>query len=93
MKFLRKIYPAMFFMALLQLHAQNSVENDTIKIESKCNMKQFIIPAVLITYGTISLNSSNLHKVDAQIKEDVQKKKHIDLMIICCLYQQLRYTH
>ncbi len=34
-------------------------------------MKQFIIPAVLITYGTISLNSSNLHNVDAEIKEEV----------------------
>jgi hypothetical protein len=73
MRVSRRIITLILLMALLQLNAQNSIKSDTLKTENKFKIKQFIIPTALIAYGTISLNSDMLHKVDEEFKEDVQK--------------------
>lgn len=71
------------FVVLLSTHfltAQNSVADtivvkDTVK-NLKFNYKQLIIPAVVIGYGFIGLNSDQLKSFNSEIREEVNE--HID---------------
>lgn len=80
MIYFRKIATLIILLCFIKNNAQDTIQKDSIKKEHNFKVKQLIIPATLITYGTLSLKSSFLTKIDDEIKEDVQRsrKKNTD---------------
>lgn len=80
MIYFKKVTILIIVLFFIKSNAQDSIKKDSIKKEYNFKVKQLIIPAALITYGTLSLKSSFLTKIDEEIKEDIQRsrKKNTD---------------
>lgn len=57
-------------LCLAQVVEKDSIQSDTI-VKSKFNYKPLIIPAVLIGYGIIGIESDQLKSFNTQIREEV----------------------
>lgn len=79
MIFKKSVFCLMFLMSLvLQAQTNNDViKADTLEIKAAeqihFNKKQLIIPAVLITYGVIGLESDFLKGINSEVKEEVNE--------------------
>lgn len=79
MIFKKSVFCLMFLMGFV-LQAQQSndvIEADTLEIkvpeQLQFNKKQLIIPAVLIAYGVIGLESDFLKGINSEVKEEVNE--------------------
>lgn len=82
MIFKKVVFNLVLFLSFA-LHAQENFKEkkaDTLEVKTKeqlhFNKKQLIIPAVLITYGVVGLDSDFLKAINAEVKEEV--KENID---------------
>ncbi|HTO16487.1 MAG TPA: phosphatase PAP2 family protein [Edaphocola sp.] len=73
---MRKIF-ILFFLSLYSFNVKAQISIDSFNFTDKSHLfsyKKLIVPATLITYGTLSLFSENLIKVDLNIKNYSQSQ-------------------
>ncbi|MGH2667088.1 phosphatase PAP2 family protein [Flavobacterium sp.] len=78
----KKVVHILFFLLISLLSLAQEIEKDALQdslktnVKLKINYKQIIIPAALITYGVVGLESHQLLFFNTELKEEI--KEHID---------------
>lgn len=76
---LLSIWNSLFAQAVVQTNFQDSIADSSAVKQLKFNPKQLILPATLIGFGVIGINSDQLKDLNAEISEEVIE--HIDKQI------------